>query len=841
MNVHQWEKVKELFYSALEVPEDEREEFVQSRCGDDATLLVEVKSLFEAHEHSEAFIESPALQSISTFVDDSANPPRVGQVIGAYKIETQLGRGGMGAVYLATRADDEFQKKVAIKLIKRGFDTDEIVERFRRERQILAGLEHPYITRLLDGGSTSDGLPYLVMDYVAGEPLIDYSDRQRLTIRERLELFLKICLAVTYAHQSLVIHRDLKPSNVLVTADGTPKLLDFGIAKLTDVSDGSRTSFETVDALRAMTPDYASPEQISGYPVTTATDIYSLGVVLYQLLTGHKPYNFKSRNVGEIQRVLNDNTPLKPSVICQVHGLKVDAADPQAWIRELRGDLDKIVFMAIRNESDRRYLSVEQFANDVQRYLDGLPVIAQDDTFGYRASKFVVRNKAGVAAGLGITASLIGGLFAATRQARKAERQRDRAQHEALKAEKVNRFLQKMLASADPRSGGKDVRVAEILETAARAIDTDFAAQPDIAADLNTTIGLTYLGLGRIETAGKHLLAAREWRLQHSPHGSVALAMSHHAYGKFLLAKGDLNAAEPCYLEALETFRREDPKSLDVADVLADLGYLTALKGDLERSNDLHQEELVIKILLLGPDHPEVGRATSRVASVLSLMGNHKEAELYHWKALEILQSVHGEDHPDIALAMNELVRSLFHSDPTASERIAREALEMRRRLLDENHPDIAWSLYNLAYLLIERGAWEDSRRLVQEILLRRGADLPDEHPVIASSLLLLGKYYMQTGDFERACHEFNACLELRMKTLPAEHWLIASTKSLVGECHVYMGETEEGKRLLSENYEFLKERLGPGHERTRQAKERIDNAYLFLRGQGRSVVSEKP
>ena len=337
MTSENWKKVKEIFYAALELSDGEREEFIKNACGADENLLKEVETLFEAHDEAERFIEKPALAPMTNLIEDSAEFSRVGQIIGAYKIEREIGRGGMGAVYLASRADKEFEKKVAVKLIKRGYDTEEIIKRFRYERQILATLEHAFITRLIDGGATDDGLPFLVMDYVEGLPLNQYSDENELSINARLRLFLQICSAVQYAHRNLIIHRDLKPSNIFVTGDGTPRLMDFGIAKLT-ASNGGQTLEKTLTAFQAMTPEYASPEQVNGEVVTTASDIYSLGVVLYELLTGHRPFTFKTKTADEISRVITDAIPTKPSSVCRAQGLNVLIPNPQTAIRNLQGD-----------------------------------------------------------------------------------------------------------------------------------------------------------------------------------------------------------------------------------------------------------------------------------------------------------------------------------------------------------------------------------------------------------------------------------------------------------------------------------------------------------------------
>jgi len=815
MNSNQWEQVKEIFHGAAAMSEAEREDFLLSRCGDDSEILQELRSLFQAHAEYDGFIESPAYRSVSSLVEGGEIESRIGSIIGAYRLEKEIGRGGMGTVYLASRADRAFDKKVAVKLIKRGFDTDEIVRRFRDERQILAALEHPNITRLLDGGSTADGLPFLVMDYVDGLPLIEYCEHAKLSIPDRLELFLLICSAVSYAHRNLVIHRDLKPSNILVTSDGTPKLLDFGIAKLTAASGSDEPTRGTLNDMRAMTPEYASPEQINGQAVTTTSDVYSLGIILYELLSGHKPYHFANHSTDEINRILSSTTAQKPSSVCKFEGPSGMTVESHVVSRQLRGDLDKIIFMAMRTESDRRYSSVEQFANDIRRHLKGLPVIAQDDSLGYRASKFIQRNKPGVAAGLGITASLVGGFIVAMRQARIAARQRDRS-------ERTYDFLQEVLSSADPRKAGKDLRVVEMLELAAETIETQFGSQPGVASDLNATIGLTYLSLGRIEPAGKHLRSALELRLRNFSQDSIPVARALHDYGKYLHAKGDLSGAEPYYREALATFRRRSPNSLYVAETLASLGYLTALMGDSEQAIRLHSKELEIKRRHLGDSHADVARAMSRLASVMSIIGRHETAEPLHTRALQILRAINGAQHPDIALVLNDMVRTVLPRDPASAERLCREALAMRRKLLDEDHPDVAWTLYNLAYVLIARERYAEAGEILRETLARRGTSLPDEHPIVASCLVLQGRIFMAERSYDLAHERFVECLRLRSKTLDPGHWLIAVTKSHLGECLILQGNQALGRELVLNSYEDISERLGPNHEITRQAKLRI-------------------
>ncbi len=414
LSVEQWEQVNQIIADALEQKSPiARAALVVERSGNDREILREVKSLLEQTTDSlESFAES-ATESLRREMSILAP----GRRIGAYAIVRELGRGGMGAVYLAQRADGAFDKQVAIKVLKRGTDTDEVLRRFQSEREILARLNHPNIARLLDAGTTDDGLPYFVMDYVDGKPITKYANEHRLSVTQRLNLFRAVCAAVSYAHQNLIIHRDLKPSNVLVTNEGEVKLLDFGIAKLVQEAEAEQQQV-TVTLLRVMTPEYASPEQIKGEPVTTVSDVYSLGVFLYELLTGERPYKLKRRTPAEITKVICEQEPERPST-----AVAKGDANSKLEIRNskiLKGDLDNIVLKALRKEPQRRYLSVDQLSDDIRRHLEGLPVRARKDTFSYRASKFIQRHKLGVAAAGLVALALVGGSITTAWQAHQA-------------------------------------------------------------------------------------------------------------------------------------------------------------------------------------------------------------------------------------------------------------------------------------------------------------------------------------------------------------------------------------------------------------------------------------
>jgi serine/threonine protein kinase/Skp family chaperone for outer membrane proteins len=428
MTPERWAEIKEVLAPLLEMPAAERPSYLDGVCAGNAALRREVDLLLEnERDVSSRFMNQAALSKVAEAVLPEEKNPWIGRRVGAYQIVEQIGAGGMGEVYRAFRADDQYRKEVALKVVRPGHDSKFVIARFRNERQILASLEHSNIARLLDGGTTEDGVPYLVMELIEGEPIAEYCDARKLSIPERLGLFLKVCDAVQYAHQRLIVHRDIKPGNILVTGDGIPKLLDFGIGKILDAPSGPQRADTTLTIFRALTPQYASPEQVRGEHITTASDVYSLGVVLYELLTGQSPYP-KSATSQDAARAVCELEPAKPSTAVRGRSGTSEAetigsaASPEKLAKQLSGDLDNIVLMALRKESERRYASVQQFADDIRRSLEDLPIMARKDTARYRTSKFVVRHKAGVAAASAVVLILIAGMAITTREARVAER-----------------------------------------------------------------------------------------------------------------------------------------------------------------------------------------------------------------------------------------------------------------------------------------------------------------------------------------------------------------------------------------------------------------------------------
>ena len=529
MDPETWQQIKPLFHAALELGPAERAAFLAEACDGEAGLRSQVAKLLASHDDAGAFLDSPALvdAGVITLAEQTqaeAEQTRVGQRIGPYEIIREIGRGGMGTVFLAVRADDQYRKEVAIKLVNRGMDTDTILRRFVMERQILANLEHPNIAGLLDGGSTSDGLPYFVMEYIEGHPITEFCEARSFSITQRLELFRQVCAALQYAHQHLVVHRDIKPSNILVTAEGMPKLLDFGVAKLLSPGWATETGEATAGMARLMTPEYASPEQLRGLPITTASDVYSLGVILYQLLSGHHPFRPNRGGFEEMAQVVLKEEPDKPSTAAsrpQAEGRQngyesheqrandgqlPNQTNPQSVIpnpKSLRGDLDNIVLKALRKEPQRRYASVQEFSEDVRRHLVGLPVAASPNTFGYRAGKFVQRNRAGVLAAAAIVIILLTATGITTWQAREARRERAKAERRFNETRKLSNYLMTDVFDALTRLPGAAQVQQELTQNALRHLDNLAQEETDDVVLLGE-LAAVYVRLGEVQSANLH-------------------------------------------------------------------------------------------------------------------------------------------------------------------------------------------------------------------------------------------------------------------------------------------------------------------------------------------------
>ena len=731
--------------------------------------------------------------------------------IGPYRVLRELGQGGMGAVYLAARADEQFQKRVAIKVIPAGADSAEVIRHFKRERQILAALNHPNIAKLLDGGTTEDGLPYFVMEHVEGEALLAYCDSRRLPISERLKLFLAVCSAVQYAHRNLVVHRDIKPGNILVAADGSPRLLDFGIAKLLNPEVLGEAPTATA---MAMTPEYASPEQVRGDRITTATDVYSLGVVLYELLTGLRPYALRSRDPLDVMRAVAEQEPSKPSAA--IERLRVREAmvpdgnnsiaetsvavslaregTPARLQRRLRGDLDNIVMMALRKEPPRRYPSVEALAEDVRRHLEGIPVAARKGTLTYRGSRFVRRHRLGVLAATAVLALLVGFPVAMTVQSARVARERDRAQKERATAQReretaqrVSAFLVDLFKVSDPSEArGNTVTAREVLDKGAAKITTDLKDQPEVRATMMDTMGNVYRNLGLFEKAATLLQEA--------------------------------------LLERRAVLGNEHP---DVATSLHNLATVRAQRGEHATAEGLFREALAMRRRLLGNEHPDVAKTLGIMANVLYSKGDYAEAEALYREGLALSRKLMGNEHASVAMGLNNLALVLKEKgDYAGAESLQREALALWRRLLGSEHPYLPLAMNNLATLLTEKGEYGEAESLLRDALAMGRKLLGKEHPEVAMYLSSLADTLCRDGKPREAEPAAREALVIFKKALPGGHPYIAETESVLGGCLSLAERYEEAEGLLLASYPVLKARTGERSLETLRALERIVHLY---------------
>ncbi|MFN0112043.1 MAG: protein kinase domain-containing protein [Blastocatellia bacterium] len=766
MTPERYQQIKQIYLEAADRDPAERAAWLAEACGADQALRAEIEALLNEYAETAPFLETPPpLPDFPLLLKRQSADELIGQRIGPYKILREIGQGGMGAVYLAERADREFKQRVALKIIKRGMDTDEIIARFRHERQILAALDHPNIARLLDGGTTADGLPYFVMEHVEGEPLDGYCASHNLSLRERLELFRTVCGAVHYAHQNLVVHRDLKPANILVTAEGAPKLLDFGIAKVLNPALMSDTLMPTATSARPMTPAYASPEQVRGQAITTASDVYALGIILYETLTGQRPYEIKGKELAEVVQVVCESAPSRPSTAFIRTGTAKDktdsthdSAETARWRKQLAGDLDNIVLMALRKEPQRRYASVEQFSEDLRRHLAGLPVIAREDTFRYRAGKFVRRNRLAVAAASIIAVLLSGFLVTTLVQAQRIARERDRAQLERDKAEKVSAFLVDLFKVSDPgEAKGNAVTARELLDKGAQEIGADLKDQPETQAKLMDTIGMAYDGLGLYPQALpliEQSLATRQ-RMLGAAHAEVGDSLRNLAQVKF--NQGEFEAAAEKSRAALEVLRKAyGNEHLKVAQALSDLGLSLLFKGDAKGAEPYSGE--AVAILRKLPNVPAAVQlqTIANYGNVLRQNRKFAEATQAQEEALDLSRRTHGDDDPNTIITLGGLALLLSDTDNPAknyarAEKCSREALERGRRILPAEHPQTIFNLIDLGGILIKQNNLAAAETTLREAYARAQNVLPAEHFRRTHAQHMLGRCYAEQHRYAEA------------------------------------------------------------------------------------------
>jgi serine/threonine-protein kinase len=860
----------DVFGEAVERAPAERSALLDAACSGAPDLRAEVESLLSANAQAGDFCHAldPDRGAALLAAVSDVEPSR--RRAGPYRLLQELGRGGMGVVYLAERVEGGFEQRAVIKLIKRGMDSDAILRRFLRERQILAGLEHVNVARLLDGGVTDDGQPYFAMEYVDGQPLTAYCNERRLTVEQRLRLFEDGCRAVQHAHGKLVVHRDLKPSNILVTRDGQLKLLDFGIAKLLVEEDDATAITQAGRPL--LTPAYAAPEQVRGEPVTTATDVYALGVVLYVLLTGRHPYDAEGRRCSDVARAVCEVEPQPPSVAV--------ASEPRL-ARRLRGDLDTIVLKALSKEPSRRYASAEAMAEDVRRHLRGHPVQAHRDTMAYVVTKFVRRHFVGVATAAVVTLSLFLGLIGTAWQATVAARERDRARLETERAEKVKEFLVDLFRGSDPvLSKGETITARDLLERGIAKIERELDGHAALQAELFGTVARISHSLGRYDRARAlgersveltrqaygpddpqvaEALDTLGWILQRSgdyaaaedvarqalahrrrllPADSPDLATSIELLGVLLRERGKSVEAEPLHREALAILqRRLGPDHPNTASSLSNLGNVLYMKGDYSSAAEQHREVIRIQRKALGDRHASV--ATSLVSLGVALVqdGNISGAEAAYGEALTIRREVYGDEHPRVSESLHHLAAaSQAKGDLPGAETLYRQALAMDRTLKGEGHRDVGVVLANLAHALAQQAQFEEAMPLFEKAaaLLRRTAGR--DHPLLARTLERYGSALVDEGRAPKALPLLDECVAINQARYGAQHPAMATALAASARARAAVGEPGEAEKLFREALAVQRQVRSTPHVTT---VEILTDLGESLADQGRAIEAE--
>lgn len=774
-----WARAQELFLDALDQPTAERPEWLHRACGDDRALREEVEAFLAAHRDGGPVGDWNSASRTTT------HPDRVG----AYRIVRVIGEGGMGTVYLAEREGDGFRQRVALKLLRAGWGNARQAERMARERAILARLEHPGIARLVDGGVSEQGQPWLAMEYVEGIGLLRYARERHLTVEERLHLFLQVCDAAHYAHQQLVVHRDLKPGNIIVGADGRVRLLDFGIAVLVDPGDATAGVTQTAAWL---TPAYASPEQVRGEPVSTLADVYALGVLLYELLADARPYEVDVRSPAQVEALVCHATPLRPS--SQAHAPRLR--------RRLRGDLDTIVLCAMAKEPSRRYGSAAALADDIRRHLDGMPVRARPASVAYQVRKFIGRHATAVLTVVLLAISLAGGTGISVREAARANQAREAATQEAERASRVTALLVDLFRFSDPsRAQGQELTAREILERGTARIERELGDRPDIQVALLSDVATIYANLGILDRAAE--LAERAVGLVDDDPGRQALVES------ALLARlGRIYSAQGRRAEAIQALQRSiDLRSpllvaadTVLADAEADLGWELREAGNHEGSSTLFRSAIATRRRLNGTGDQMVPSLLLGLASSIHDAGRFAEADSLFHGVLSDLDTLGARPHPVAATALHSLAMlRRIREEYRAAEPLARAAARMRRQLFAPGHNDRLLAETEWAAVLMELAEFDRAETLLRAVRAEAERSLGHDHPTTMTARDNLANLLHVTGRHASALAMMDTTIAQRRARQGGDHPEVAIALIRSGEPLIALGWLAEATRRLEE------------------------------------------
>jgi serine/threonine protein kinase/tetratricopeptide (TPR) repeat protein len=817
-----WRALSPYLDEALEIPGDRRVAWLASIRARDAALGADLETLLAEHDDVQEcrFLESP----LAVFERPAETASLEGQILGAYRLISLIGQGGMGSVWLAERCDGRFEGRAAVKLLNVALVGRAGEERFRREGNFLAKVTHPHIARLIDAGMSPIGQPYLVLEYVEGQTVERYCDEHALGVEARIQLFLDVLEAVAHAHANLIVHRDIKPANVLVSADGQAKLLDFGIAKLLDDEgqwSGSRAgemSALTREAGPVLTPDFAAPEQLAHGAVTTATDVYALGVLLYVLLTGQHPVGAAARSPITLIRAIVEAEPRRMSDA--VVG-RTDAADALSrhaarcgmtvtrLRRALQGDLDTIVAKALKKNASERYISVTALADDLRRFLRREPISARPDTLRYRAARFLMRHTGGVAAA--VVAAVLLAAFAGFHTTRLAT-ERDRAQREAAKAAKVSEALTGLLMGADPitnRAPRNGLTVRGLLDAGAERVQKELAGQPEAQAEIFTVLGRLYRRYGVYDKAQHFLQQALVSGEKAFGKEHVNLAQTLNDLGALQSDKGDYVTAERTLEQALNMRRKLlGAEHEHLAVTLVELGRMYQDQGFNQRAEPFVREALAIRRRVLGEEHGEVANSLSGVASVLRLNGDLAGAEALLRQSVERNRRIRGEDHPNTGTSLHDLGLVLAaRGDHAAAESSFRQALTIHRKALGDMHPNIAATFNSLSRVLMAQGRADEAAAALGNAVDIARAAMGSDHQLVAIYTINLASVRLARKEAAAAETLLREGLRVRMlspgvvplrrRTFVEDDWSIGGIKSLLGASLLAQARYREAEAML--------------------------------------------
>lgn len=808
-DLSRWPDADKHLERALELPAADRGKYLEREVRDPELRAALAAILAEADNdflEPAGALQSPVFKDLEEELEGEDQPP-MPKRIGAYRLTREIGRGGMARVFEGERVEGGFTQKVAVKLVRDGHKRKDLYERFEQERQILANLRHPSIAQLYEGGRTETGEPYFVMELIEGKSIETHCRQTAADLHTRIRLFLEVAEAVGFAHSNLVVHRDLKSSNVLVNENGQAKLLDFGIARLV----APEPLDATATGQRMLTPEYASPEQLRGLPITTGSDVYQLGHLLYRLLAQRSPYEGRTTTPAYLQEAILTDTPVLPSqALAQSTSADPESTAP-AWAASLRGDLDAIVMKALRKEPERRYATVRELIDDLDAYLAGRPIRARPDSWSYRTGKFLRRHR--IAVGLAALSALFLVGFAITMaiQAKRIAHERDA--HRA-----VADFLKELFTVSDPSEArGNSITAREILDRGLQRMEFSLPDQPETRTELMTTMGEVYFRLGLYDAAEKLLVESAESQLELFGENDVRTLRSRSALAEVRRRQGNLAEAEEMHRGNLKLQRvLLGPHHPDIVTSLNGLGLSLLEQGNLDEAEGVMRESIEVARVTFEPTDPRFTGTLANLAILHRYQGRYDDAEQVHRESLERAQREWGQDHPSTLALMHDLAYSVWRQSRfDEAQRMYEELVPLRQRVLGEEHQDTIGSMNNLAGVYMMNGQLETAEALYLEVYELSNRLFGSDHPDTLRALNNIGQLLGRADRLDESAERLRQVLEGRRRVLGPEHRETLSTMYNLAHTYYRQGRYDDSERLHRETLALRQQTLGEEHPAT--------------------------